>query len=230
MTAAPVELIIFDCDGVLVDSEPLSMRILLQTIAEAGGKITAAEGYESFLGKSMASVCDLLRRDYGIDMDAAALERMRRRLYQAFRQELRPIRDIAETLGALEHPVCVASSSQPERIGLSLEVTGLTGFFDSHVFSAAMVERGKPAPDLFLHAARQMGVDPADCIVVEDSPAGIEAALAAGMGAFGFAGGSHAQSQEHRQQLLALGPRRVFDNMLELPDLVRALEEDRSST
>lgn len=229
MAPAPVELIIFDCDGVLVDSEPLSMRILLQTIAEAGGHFTPAEGYDSFLGKSLASVCDLLRRDHGIDMDEAALERMRRRLYGAFRRELRPIRAIAETLSALEHRFCVASSSQPERIGLALEVTGLAGFFDNHVFSAAMVEHGKPAPDLFLHAARQMGVEPADCIVVEDSAAGIEAARAAGMGAFGFTGGSHARSLEHRRRLLALEPCQVFDDMLELPALVRALEVDRAA-
>ncbi|NIA68341.1 HAD family hydrolase [Pelagibius litoralis] len=224
MTAAPVGLIIFDCDGVLVDSEPLSMRILLQAIAEAGAEIDAAQGYEAFLGKSLASVCALLRRDYRVDMDDAALERMREHLYQAIRQELQPIAGIAEALDGLARPVCVASSSQPERIGLSLEVTGLAPFFNGHVFSASMVARGKPAPDLFLHAAREMQVAPSDCIVVEDSPAGIVAALKAGMGVFGFTGGSHARSQPHRQKLAALGPIQVFEDMRELPGLIRNLE------
>lgn len=221
----PIGLIIFDCDGVLVNSEPLAMRILLETIAEAGAVIDPSEAYEAFLGKSLASVCELLRRRRGIDIDAAVLERMRKRLYEAFRQELRPIPGVTEALGKLGRPFCIASSSQLERIGLALEVTGLSPFFNGNIFSAAMVERGKPAPDLFLHAAREMQVAPADCIVVEDSPAGISSALSAGMEVFGFTGGSHAQSASHRRQLEALGPRLVFGDMLQLPGLVRNLEE-----
>ncbi len=225
MRAKPVGLVIFDCDGVLVDSEPLAMRVLLQTVAESGAKIDTAEAHEAFLGKSLTSICALLRRDHRIHIEAAALERMRGRLYAAIRKELRPMPGIAETLGELGRPVCVASSSQLERIGLALDVTGLSSFFDGHVFSASMVARGKPAPDLFLHVAREMRVAPVDCIVVEDSPAGITAALAAGMKVFGFTGGSHAQSASHRRKLEALGPRLVFSDMRELPDLVRDLEE-----
>ena len=108
----PLGLIIFDCDGVLVDSEPLSMRVLLQTIAEAGAQIDVAEGYDAFLGKSLATVCDQLRRDYGIDLDAAGLDRMRRHLYSAIRRELQPIPGIAAALAGLSQPLCVASSSQ----------------------------------------------------------------------------------------------------------------------
>ncbi len=228
MRTRPVGLIIFDCDGVLVDSEPLAMRVLLQTIAEAGAEIDAAEAHEAFLGRSLNAVCQVLRREHRIHIDAAALERMRGRLYTAIRQELRPVPGIAEVLRKLGRPLCVASSSQLERIGLALEVTGLASFFNGNVFSASMVARGKPAPDLFLHAAREMQVAPADCIVVEDSPAGITAALDAGMGVFGFTGGSHAQSASHRQRLEALGPRLVFGDMRVLPDLVRGLEvEDR---
>ncbi len=201
------------------------MRILLQTVAEAGGEIPVDEGYEIFLGKSLAAVCDLLRRDYGIDMDAATLERMRERLYKAFREELRPIPGVAEVLQSLSEPICVASSSQPERIALALETTGLTAFFGRNVFSASMVKRSKPAPDLFLHAARQMQADPANCLVIEDSPAGISAAQAAGMAVFGFAGGSHAVSAAHRERLQALSPLQVFDDMCMLPSLVQALDE-----
>lgn len=227
MAGAPVELIIFDCDGVLVDSEPLSLRILLETITEAGGRITAAEIQESFLGKSLATVSELLRRDHQVEMDAVLLERMRQRLYQAFREELQPISGIGTVLAALGQSFCVASSSQPERIDLALAVTGLADFFGKRIFSATMVAQGKPAPDLFLHAAAQMQTDPALCLVIEDSPAGIEAADRAGMRALGFTGGSHARSPAHRQQLLSLGPCGVFDDMIELPDLVRALEADR---
>ena len=226
--AKPVGLVIFDCDGVLVDSEPLAMRVLLQTISEAGAKIDTAEAHDAFLGRSLTSVCEVLRRDHRIHIDAPALERMRRRLYATIRRELRPIPGITEALINLGRPLCVASSSQLERIVLALEVTGLAPFFNGSVFSASMVARGKPAPDLFLLAAREMQVAPADCIVVEDSPAGITAALDAGMGVFGFTGGSHAQSASHRQRLEALGPRLVFGDMRELPDLVRDLEgEDR---
>jgi HAD superfamily hydrolase (TIGR01509 family) len=229
VSGAPVGLVIFDCDGVLVDSEPLAMRVLLQTIAEAGADIDAEEGYEAFLGKSLATTCELLRRDYQVHVDAAALALMRTRLHRAFRRELRPIPGVADVLAGLGRPLCIASSSRLERIELALEVTGLRSFFHGNIFSASMVARGKPAPDLFLHAAREMRVAPADCIVVEDSPAGITAALAAGMGVFGFTGGGHASTASHRQSLTDLGPRLIFEDMRELPDLVRKLEETRTA-
>jgi HAD superfamily hydrolase (TIGR01509 family) len=227
VTHEPVGLIIFDCDGVLVDSEPLAMRVLLETVAEAGTTIDAVNGYESFLGKSLATVSEILRIEYGVDLDAAALDRMRARLYRLFRRELRPIPGIARALGELMVPLCVASSSQMERIRLALEVTDLTTFFGQNLFSASMVACGKPAPDLFLHVARQMGVDPARCIVVEDSPAGVHAAKCAGMRVFAFTGGSHAQSLSYRRTLEALNPTLVFDDMLRLVDLVRDLGEGR---
>ena len=224
-TAVTIGLIIFDCDGVLVDSEPLAMRTMLETIAEAGAVIDAGEAHEAFLGKSLASICELLRQNYRIDFDTAALERMRMRLYEAIRKELHPIPGVAEALRGIGRPFCVASSSQPERLALALEVTGLSPFFNGNIFSATMVKHGKPAPDLFLHAAREMRVPPADCIVVEDSPAGVRSALSAGMEVFGFTGGSHAQSASHRRQLEALGPRLVFRDMRQLPGLLRNLEE-----
>ena len=227
MTARPIDLVIFDCDGVLVDSEPLAMRILLQTLAEAGVELEAEAAYEAFLGKSLATVCAILRRDHGLDVDDEALARMRARLTLAIREELQPIPGIAAALDALDRPRCVASSSQIERIRLSLSVTGLARYFGDDIFSATMVARGKPAPDLFLHAAERMRVEPGGCIVIEDSPAGVSAALEAGMGVFGFAGGSHARSAAHRAKLEALGPLGVFEDMEELPGLLRGLERDR---
>lgn len=217
---APPELVIFDCDGVLVDSEPLSMRVLLETIAEAGAVIDAEQGYEHFLGKSLASVIEILRRDYHIAVSDDALEKMRKRLYALFESELRPIPGIARALESIELPRCVASSSQVERVKLSLAVTGLAPFFGDHIFSASMVDNGKPAPDLFLHAAREMQIEPARCIVIEDSPAGVEAAKRAGMRVFAFLGGSHAQTPVHRQSLEDLEPFLIFDDMAALHGLI----------
>ena len=219
-TGIPAELVIFDCDGVLVDSEPLSMRVLLETIAEAGAIIETEQGYEHFLGKSLASVTEILRRDYRIAVSDDALEKMRKRLYALFKNELRPIPGIGGALTAIQLPRCVASSSQAERVSLSLSVTGLAPFFGNHIFSASMVENGKPAPDLFLHAAREMHIEPSRCIVIEDSPAGVEAAKRAGMRVFAFLGGSHAQSPAHRRSLEDLEPSLIFNDMAALPGLI----------
>ncbi len=224
VTRKPVGLVIFDCDGVLVDSEPLVMRALLETVRETGTTIDVANGYESFLGRSLASVAQILRIEYGITLEAGALDRMRARLYRLFREELKPIAGVARTLGILATPFCVASSSQMERIRLALEVTGLKGFFGERLYSASMVAQGKAAPDLFLHAARQMGVDVMRCVVVEDSTAGVHAAMRAGMRVLAFAGASHARSTAYRRRLEALKPALVFDDMLRLPDLIRDLE------
>jgi HAD superfamily hydrolase (TIGR01509 family) len=226
-TALPAGLVIFDCDGVLVDSEPLSMRVLLETIAEAGAVIDVAQGYESFLGISLASVTEILRTDYSVDIGPDALDRMRERLYALFRQELRSIPGIAETLAAMPVPFCVASSSQLERIRLSLDVTGLRSFFGDHVFSASMVAHGKPAPDLFLHAAREMRVEPDRCIVIEDSQAGVDAAKRAQMRVFAFTGGSHAQSSVHRSLIESLEPTLVFEQMADLPRLMREAADNK---
>jgi HAD superfamily hydrolase (TIGR01509 family) len=216
----PAELIIFDCDGVLVDSEPLAMRVLLETVAEAGAVIDAEQGYERFLGKSLATVTEILRREYRIAVSDDALEQMRGKLYALFASELRPIPGIADALKAVDLLRCVASSSQLERVNLSLNVTGLAPFFGDRIFSASMVANGKPAPDLFLHAAREMHIEPARCIVIEDSPAGVEAAKRAGMRVFAFVGGSHAQSQAHRRSLEDLEPLLIFDDMAALPGLI----------
>jgi HAD superfamily hydrolase (TIGR01509 family) len=158
----------------------------------------------------------ILAADFGLPLSDVALERMRQRLYAAVRAELAPIPGIDETLAALKVPFCVASSSQPERIRLSLEVTGLLPRFEDRIFSSTMVARGKPEPDLFLHAAEQIGFAPADCLVVEDSPAGIRAARAGGMRVVAFIGASHATDPTWRERIAALGPDRVIDDMRDL--------------
>ncbi|WP_295811475.1 HAD family hydrolase [uncultured Nitratireductor sp.] len=229
MTKVPCEaavgLVIFDCDGVLVDSEPLSMRVLLQTVAENGAHIDPDTAYELFLGRSLGTITSLLKTDFDVDLDEIALERMRDNLYTAFRAELQAVAGVREALDELSISRCVASSSQPERIRLSLGVTGLLDRFEPHIFSATMVANGKPAPDLFLLAAHSMGIEPARCVVVEDSPAGIEAAHRAGMRVLCFAGASHADSQAHRDVLNRLEPDVIFDRMQQLPDLLVQLEK-----
>jgi HAD superfamily hydrolase (TIGR01509 family) len=215
-------LVIFDCDGVLVDSEPISLRLLLETLAAAGLEISPAEADALFLGRSLATTRETVAREFGITVTDAALEVMRQALYAAFRAELRPIPHIAEALDALPCPYCVASSSQPERIELSLTVTGLWPRFAGRAFSSTMVEKGKPAPDLFLFAAETLGYPPTACLVVEDSPAGILAAKAAGMKVVAFTGGSHAATESHRATVEALGPDAIVSDIRALPGLVRA--------
>lgn len=214
-------LVIFDCDGVLVDSEPIAMAVLLDTIRAQGLEIDPAQGYELFLGRSLASVGQMLVEDFGVKLDPLALEEMRRRLYDRFRAELKPTPRTPEVLAALGVPFCVASSSQPERVELSLRLTGLWDHFDGKLFSATMVSHGKPAPDLFLLAAERMGYDPGTSLVVEDSAAGIRAAQAARMRVAGYTGGGHARNTEHEARLRALDPDWIIGDMRELPKLLR---------
>ncbi len=217
------KLLIFDCDGVLVDSEPLAMRALLETIADAGIKIGPARGYERFLGRDLASVTEVLSQEFGVDLTHAALDEMRRRLFELFRRELKPIPGIAEALDAIDLPRCVASSSQIDRVRLALEVTGLRSYFEPNIFCTSMVERGKPEPDLFLHAAHEMGADPSDCVVIEDSPSGVTAAQRAGMSVLAFNGGTHALRQEHHEALQLLKPSLIFNDMRRLPEHLKML-------
>ena len=214
-------LVLFDCDGVLVDSEPIALRLLLSTLAAAGVAMTPAEADALFLGRSLAATREIVARDHGVTFTDAALDAMRRALHAAFRAELQPIPHIAATLDALPCPYAVASSSQPERIELSLTVTGLWPRFEGRVFSSTMVARGKPAPDLFLHAAETLGHAPEACLVVEDSPAGILAAQAAEMRVIAFTGGSHARSDRHRADVTSLGPDAIIDRM---PALLNVLD------
>ncbi|MCT7378193.1 HAD family hydrolase [Chelativorans salis] len=218
-------LVIFDCDGVLVDSEPISIAVLLEVITAAGATIEPSVAYRRFLGRSMASIAKAVEDECGLAMTDGHLEEMRARLYERFRQELKPIPGLVETLAGLHPPHCVASSSQPERIRLSLGVTGLLSHFEPHIFSATMVANGKPAPDLFLHAATMMGVEPAKCVVIEDSPAGIEAARRAGMQVMAFAGGSHAAPAGLKAAFETLGPDSIFHDMRELPALLARIDK-----
>jgi FGGY-family pentulose kinase/HAD superfamily hydrolase (TIGR01509 family) len=224
----PIGLVIFDCDGVLVDSEPLAMRVLLQAIAAQGVAIAPRDAFRDYLGRSLASISQSLKDSHGMPLGETALESMRHDLYALYRKELQPAPWIGHALDRLRVPFCVASSSGVERIRLSLELTGLLPRFDPHIFSAAMVERGKPAPDLFLHAAHQMGVPPEHCLVIEDSPAGIRAARAAGMQVFAYLGGTHIRQAGLAPEIAGLLPDARLDDMRALPGLI-AIRQARAA-
>jgi HAD superfamily hydrolase (TIGR01509 family) len=224
-----IELIIFDCDGVLVDSEPLAMRVLVAAIAAQGIAVTPQTAYRDYLGRSLSSISSSLAQSHGMPLSPAALEAMRGELYALYRRELRCNPGLPAMLDLLDTPFCVASSSSVERIRLSLELTGLLPWFERNLYSASMVEHGKPAPDLFLHAAQAMHVDPRRCLVIEDSPAGITAAQSAGMTVFAYIGGSHVAPARLRSVIEALQPDAIFDDMHALPDLVRSQRTEKKA-
>jgi HAD superfamily hydrolase (TIGR01509 family) len=215
-------LLIFDCDGVLVDSELLANAALAELMSALGHPMTTQQAIETFPGRRLSDVLAraeaLLSRLIPADLGEQAGKRM----LAKFRRELKPVAGVRDAIAALPYPRCVASSSTRERITLSLEVTGLAPLFGTNVFSADAVARGKPAPDLFLAAAHTLGAAPADCIVIEDSPLGIQAARAAGMQAIGFAGASHA-TEQLAVQLEQTGADIVIRAMSDLPTAVERL-------
>ncbi|MBP1804453.1 HAD family hydrolase [Rubellimicrobium aerolatum] len=184
------ELLILDCDGVLIDSEVISAKVLVEVAAEAGVAFDAAHVRDNFLGRSFPTVLKGIEAEAGRPMPEGFEAAYRGRLLERFERELRPMPGIMGLLDRLAVPACVATSSSPARAARSLAIAGLDGRLP-RVFTASMVARGKPAPDLFLLAAREMGVAPGRCLVVEDSRPGVIAARAAGMAVALFAGGSH---------------------------------------
>ena len=206
-------LVIFDCDGVLVDSEPISNRILAAELTAIGLPMSAEDSVRDFMGRSWASITADVEERLGRELPPGFAAGYEAALFEAFEAELGPVAGIGAALERIEAQTCVASSGAHYRIRRALAVTGLLERFDGRIFSATDVERGKPAPDLFLHAAGQMGFEPADCVVVEDSPAGAQAGRAAGMPVLGYAGMTPAA------QLEAEGAR-TFTAMAGLPGLL----------
>ncbi|MET0428433.1 MAG: HAD family hydrolase [Microvirga sp.] len=211
-------LLIFDCDGVLVDSEVLACRIDAEVLTGIGIPYTADEIMAQFVGGSLKDMMARIETDRGCTLPPDFAAELNRTLFSRFETDLKPIAGVREAVQALAMPRCVASSSSPDRIALSLRVTGLDGLFD-HVFSASQVPRGKPAPDLFLHAAARMGQSPDSCVVIEDSLFGVQAARNAGMRVIGFTGGGHCPDG-HAAILEAAGAHRIVDRMADLPPAV----------
>lgn len=184
------DLVIFDNDGVLVDSEPISNALLASYLTELGHPTTYAESLRDYMGAAMHRVHDLVAERGGKPLPEDFDAKFHERVFTAFQQELEPVPgivDVLEKLTAEGVPYCVASSGAHERIRVGHLKTGLDEWFENEwIFSAEDVGQGKPAPDLFLHAADRMGVPPQNCVVVEDSPLGVQAARAAGMDVFAF--------------------------------------------
>jgi HAD superfamily hydrolase (TIGR01509 family) len=220
MTGWP-EVVIFDCDGVLVDSETIALARTREELAKLGLQLSDDEARDRFLGVSAQSVQGIAERDLGASLPPDFQRDLARAILADFEHELKGIEGIREALAHLGARVCVASSSAMERIRASLRIVGYARLFEPNVFSAAQVARGKPHPDLFLHAAARMNARPRDCLVIEDSVPGVVAAHRAGMMVFGFIGGTHIPGPEHGDVLRASGAALAFDDMRELPRLIQ---------
>src|ERR1700676_983754 len=204
------DLIIFDCDGVLVDSEVLSCRCLSEVLAGYGITLGPDQALDLFLGRSTAAVLEYYEGQLIPEKFSAELTARVRRTFLA---ALCPIEGVSSVLEGLQIPHCVASSSDFDRVSFSLSLTGLAPHFDSRLYTSQMVQLGKPAPDLFLYAAAAMQADPRRTLVIEDSVSGVKAGKAAGMTVWGFVGGSHYQSRDGRALLYDAGADRVFERM-----------------
>lgn len=211
---------IFDCDGVLVDSEPLSMRVDVQILAESGVTISEEEAHRRFVGKTFAAMLDEISREFGVTFPADASDQKDLRLLRLYETDLRAVDGVAAALEALgRQHFSVASNSPYERVETALRIAGLTRFFGNRITTFEHVANGKPAPDVFIEAARRAGYHPQDCIVVEDSVTGVTAAHRAGCHVLGFTG-THPHPQEQAEKLRAAGAAATFARMAELPAIV----------
>ena len=216
-------LIVFDFDGVLVDSEPLSNSVLAAVLTELGCPTTPAESHRRFTGLNVRAVREAVEREHGRALPTTFESMVREQAHRRIETELRMVQGADRLLGGLAGPRCIASNSGPLWIDLALRATGLDGFFAPACrFSAAQVAKGKPAPDLFIHAAASMGADPTACVVIEDSVHGVRGALTAGMRVLGFTGASHIE-HGHDAILREAGVDAVFDDLTELPEVLRRL-------
>ena len=208
------QLVIFDCDGVLVDSEPLSCQLFVEALADLGLNVTLAECVDSFVGRPAETNIATIEQMLGKPVPANFLADLIARSEIHFEKHLQAVPGVKTALMQIELPVCVASSSAPDVIRKSLALTGLLERFGDNIFSSTQVKNGKPAPDIFLFAAKNMQAQPGDCVVVEDSVAGVQAARAAGMNVLAYTG------TFSKQALKEAGAHTLFDDMSMLPQLI----------
>lgn len=207
-----IDLVIFDCDGVLVDSETIAARVTAKLLGEIGVNVSSEDVLTAFVGLDAQATRRRIEKDHGIVLPSDYDDRGASYLEAAFSMELQPIAGVKRFLENLVIPFCVASNSTHARLHQTFSASGLTSLVRNRVFSADDVARGKPAPDLFLHAAARMGNVPADrCLVIEDSISGVSAARSAGMRVIGFCGGSHIRPG-HASRLRALGAEAIVTN------------------
>jgi HAD superfamily hydrolase (TIGR01509 family) len=210
-----IELVIFDCDGVLVDSEPIALRVNVSSFAEFGHAVTEEVIIHEFLGKSNDAILEIAAGWIGPEQARIWNAKFRKLYYDTLAEQVEAVDGIHEALDQIDIPMCVASSGTKEKMAITLGRTGLYERFAGRIFSATEVAHGKPEPDLFLHAAFRSGVRPSACAVIEDSQYGVRAARAAGMRSFGYAGGITPAAWLE-------GPgTTVFHDMRELPALLK---------
>lgn len=217
------ELIIFDCDGVLIDSEIIACRVDAEELSALGIPMSTNDVIQRFAGVSQKDMRAMIERDAGCSLPPDYEARVSQRIADLMSEELQPIPGVQSIIEQLDVPFCIASSSTHEKLQFTLALTGLYELFAPNIFSSSEVKRGKPAPDLFLHAATRMKAAPDRCIVIEDSTAGVEAAVAAGMHPIGFVGGAHCDA-EQADRLQHMGAKLVIDQLEKLlPAIPEAL-------
>jgi len=216
------DLIIFDCDGVLVDSESIANRLFSEMLGEIGLPMTYEETIRQFMGCSMPAWVALIEERSSRPVPPGFVSDFYARLHAVFQRELYAVPGIISALDRISLPICVASNGTLTKMRTTLGLTGLLPRFEGRLFSATQVERGKPFPDLFLYAAQRMGAMTSHCAVIEDSPLGVQAGIAAGMQVFGYARLSGPDT-------LAASGARVFSDMEELPELLQTAAADRRS-
>lgn len=223
-----IDLVIFDCDGVLVDSEILSADVLISELDQIGVKIDREYVRLHCLGRSFPTVAKSLAINFGTTLPADFEQRYRSILLEKYETDLRVTTGVFEAIAAAQEmgfKTCVATSSSPPRVARTLGLAGLTKMFGANVFTASQVERGKPAPDLFLFAAKQMGSDPEQCLVIEDSIPGLQAAEAANMKRLAYSGASHLKGMGIEMPSSVRG----FDNWLDFPHLLNKISKEAAA-
>jgi len=216
------DLVIFDCDGVLVDSERITNLVFAEMLDEIGLHFSLDEMFDRFVGHSMATCLDIITVLRGSPPPRAFVEEYRDRTARALRDQLVAVEGIRETLEMLPIPYCVASSGDHDKMRMTLGITELLDLFEGRLFSVTEVRRGKPFPDIYTYAAERNGVDPFRCAVVEDSPLGVKAGVAAGMTVFGYS------KLMKAERLAAAGASVTFDDMRELSSLLFPMLDARA--
>ncbi len=214
--------VIFDCDGVLIDSEEISMRTDQALLAENGVVISEQEMHRRFVGKTFTAMVEELEAERGIRLPTDLEARKDEIMLDLYRRKLQPIAGVREALDIITHPKSIGTNGPRHRALLALEVTGIAHHFEDRLTTFEDVARGKPFPDVYLLAAERAGFPPSQCLVIEDSVTGVAAAIAAGCPTIGFTG-SHLHRSEHALALTQLGAMRVFNDMAELPDMLNRL-------
>jgi HAD superfamily hydrolase (TIGR01509 family) len=217
-----IQHVIFDCDGVLIDSEAVSMNIDQSLLAECGVEISIAEMHRRFVGKTFQAMIDEIEAEQGISLPKDLEARKDDLMVAEYRRSLQPVAGVRDALNRISLPKSIGTNGPRARALLALEVCGIARHFEGRLTTFEDVREGKPAPDVYLLAAERADVLPSQCIVVEDSVTGLMAAVAAGCHAIGFTG-SHAHPDEHALALIELGAKHIIHHMAELPKLVSAL-------